>query len=40
MASGNSGMADPFLGKVIEIAVVTRDHKRTMKGLCRLGIGP
>ncbi len=39
MASGSRGMADPFLGRVVEIAVVTRDYKRTMKGLCRLGIG-
>ncbi len=32
--------ADPFLGKAVEIAIVTRDHKRTMEGLWRLGIGP
>lgn len=32
--------ADPFLGDVIEIAIVTRDHKRAMEGLWRLGIGP
>ena len=31
---------DPFLGSVVEIAIVTRDHKRTMEGLWRLGIGP
>ena len=31
---------DPFLGNAIEIAIVTRDHKRTMAGLCRFGIGP
>jgi methylmalonyl-CoA/ethylmalonyl-CoA epimerase len=31
---------DPFLGNVIEIAIVTKDHKRTMDGLLRLGIGP
>ena len=29
-----------FLGNAIEIALVTRDHKRTMEGLYRLGIGP
>ena len=32
--------ADPFLGNIIEIAVVTRDHRRAMEGLWRLGIGP
>lgn len=31
---------DPFLGKVIEIAIVTRDVARTMAGLSRTGIGP
>ena len=31
---------DPFLGNVVEIAVVTRHHKRTMESLWRLGIGP
>ncbi len=34
------GHTDAFLGKVVEIAIVTRDHKRTMEGLWRLGIGP
>ena len=29
-----------FLGNVVEIAIVTRDHKRTMDGLLKLGIGP
>lgn len=37
---GRGSIADPFLGNVVEIAVVTRDHKRTMEGLWRLGIGP
>lgn len=31
---------DPFLGNVVEIAIVTADHKRTMDGLLKLGIGP
>lgn len=31
---------DPFLGNVIEIAIVTRDCHRTMAGLWHLGIGP
>lgn len=38
LADGAAG--DPFLGNVVEIAIVTRDHKRTMAGLQRLGIGP
>jgi methylmalonyl-CoA/ethylmalonyl-CoA epimerase len=33
-------VTDPFLGNVIEIAIVTRDHRHTMEGLWRLGIGP
>ena len=36
----NSLPSDPFLGNVVEIAIVTRDHRRTMEGLWRLGIGP
>ncbi len=39
-ALGRDSITDPFLGNAIEIAIVTRDHKRTMEGLCRLGIGP
>jgi methylmalonyl-CoA/ethylmalonyl-CoA epimerase len=33
-------VSDPFLGKPIEIAVVTRDYQRTLAGLWQLGIGP
>ncbi|UAJ11024.1 VOC family protein [Glacieibacterium megasporae] len=29
-----------FLGRMVETCIVTRDHRRTMEGLCRLGIGP
>ena len=32
--------SDPFLGQLIEVAIVTRDHRRTMEGLWRMGIGP
>ena len=35
-----SGRRDPFLGKAIEIAIVTRDVQRTMAGLWKMGIGP
>ena len=34
------GLPDSFLGQVVEIAIVTRDHQRTMEGLWRVGIGP
>ncbi|MCJ1258371.1 hypothetical protein MMC24_006204 [Lignoscripta atroalba] len=30
----------PFLGNIIEICIVSRDHRRTIDGLLRLGIGP
>ncbi|OAN33019.1 VOC family protein [Mycolicibacterium iranicum] len=33
-------LSNSFLGKLIEICFVTTDHRRTMKGLVRLGIGP
>lgn len=33
-------VSDPFLGNAVEIALVTRDHQRTMEGLWRVGIGP
>ncbi|CRG90715.1 hypothetical protein PISL3812_07760 [Talaromyces islandicus] len=41
----NNSTTDPqsqqsFLGNAIEICIVTKDHKRTIDGLLRLGIGP
>ena len=33
-------LARPFLGNVVEICTVTRDHQKTMDGLLKLGIGP
>ncbi|MEM8806136.1 MAG: VOC family protein [Cyanobacteria bacterium P01_G01_bin.38] len=33
-------LSNQFLGDVIEICIVTRDYRRTMEGLVRLGIGP
>ncbi|KAL9123359.1 MAG: hypothetical protein Q9187_000086 [Circinaria calcarea] len=33
-------MSSPFLGNVVEICIVTNDHKRVVDGLIRLGIGP
>jgi len=35
-----SALSNSFLGKIIEVCLVTRDHQRTMEGLVRLGIGP
>ena len=33
-------LATPFLGNVVEICIVTPDHRKTMDGLLKLGIGP
>lgn len=37
---GEGVLAQLFLGIVVEICIVTRDHRKTMDGLLRLGIGP
>jgi len=33
-------LSNAFLGKIVEVCIVTEDHHRTMAGLVRLGIGP
>ena len=33
-------LSTSFLGSLIEVCFVTRDHRRTMQGLVQLGIGP
>lgn len=33
-------LSNSFLGKIVEVCIVTEDHQRTMAGLVRLGIGP
>lgn len=33
-------LSNTFLGSLTEICFVTRDHRRTMRGLVQLGIGP
>ena len=38
--TGETSLDNAFLGNAIEIAIVTADHRRTMEGLVRLGIGP
>ncbi|CAG9953763.1 unnamed protein product [Clonostachys rosea f. rosea IK726] len=35
-----SNRPSPFLGKVVEICIVSSDCRRTISGLSRLGIGP
>jgi len=37
---GENTMSNGFPGHVVEVCVVSRDHRRTMEGLVRLGIGP
>jgi len=37
---GENRMSNSFLGDLVEVCIVTRDHRRTMEGLVRLGIGP
>ncbi len=36
----DSELSNSFLSEAIQICVVSRDHKRTMAGMVRLGIGP
>ena len=35
-----NSMSNSFLGNLVEVCIATRDHRRTMEGLVRLGIGP
>ena len=35
-----TALSNSFLGRPIEVCFVTADHRRTMEGLVRLGIGP
>lgn len=35
-----SQLSNSFLGDVIEICIVSRDYRRTIEGLIKLGIGP
>jgi methylmalonyl-CoA/ethylmalonyl-CoA epimerase len=36
----DSQLSNSFLGDAIEICIVTRDYRKTMEGLVKLGIGP
>ena len=36
----DTALSNAFLGRVVEVCIVTEDHHRTMAGLVRLGIGP
>lgn len=40
LVSGAASLANSFIGKVIQICVVTRDHRACMEGFARMGIGP
>lgn len=35
-----TALSNAFLRKIVEVCIVTEDHRRTMAGLVRLGIGP
>lgn len=35
-----ASLPSPFLGAITEVCIVTPNHKKTMDGLLRLGIGP
>ncbi len=39
-ATSETELSNTFLGDAIEIAIVTPDHKKTMEGLVKMGIGP
>ncbi len=40
VVTGESTLANSFLGSNMQICVVTRDFRRTMAGLAKAGIGP
>jgi len=33
-------LSNAFLGRIVEVCIVTEDYRRTMAGLVRLGVGP
>ena len=33
-------LADSFLGDLIQVCIVARDHRRALEAMVRLGIGP
>jgi methylmalonyl-CoA/ethylmalonyl-CoA epimerase len=37
---GPTELSNSFLGNLVQVCVVTRDHRRTLDGFVRLGIGP
>lgn len=38
--TGEVTLSNSFLGDTVQVCVVTRDYRRTMEGMVRLGIGP
>ena len=37
---GQTELSNSFLGNVIQVCIVTRDHRRTLQGFVNAGIGP
>ncbi len=37
---GDNTLSHSFLGNLVEMRIVTREHRRTIEGLVRIGIGP
>lgn len=35
-----TGLSNSFLGDLVQVCIVTHDHRATMAGMLRLGIGP
>src|SRR5437879_12156757 len=36
----DTALSNSFLGRLVEVCIVTADYRRTMEGLVGLGIGP
>jgi hypothetical protein len=39
-ALGHAELSNSFLGDMLQVCVVTRDHRRVIEGFVRLGVGP
>lgn len=38
--TGENSLSNSFISEAIQICIVTRDHRKTMDGMVKLGIGP
>ncbi|MEH6442725.1 MAG: VOC family protein [Oceanospirillaceae bacterium] len=36
----DEALSNTYLGNVVELAIITKDHRKTMQGMVKLGIGP